>query len=570
MEVLVLPENKMTKELQERWYQVEASQSLFDALKNDSESNPVVVIPTGGGKTIILCQVVDLILTDNPYEKVLIVSHDKRILRQNHEALEDFFEIEIGLYCSGLGSKEIKKITVASIQSIYKCPELFEGYGTILVDECHLVTIKQSGMYRSFLDALGQHQVGGLTATDFRTGHGYIHKGKGALFNEVAYDLSSTENFNRLVTEGYLSELYSKPTGMKMKTDGLKKLGGDFSQKDMSVNLDRDELTDAAVLEACHYGKKYKRWLCFAIDIAHAENIKERFIAHGVKADCVHSKSDQDDELTINKFRRGEIRVLIGIGMLTTGLDIPDIDMIILLRPTQSPVLHIQMTGRGLRVVYAEGMPIDTIEQRLDAIRKGPKQHCLVLDFAGNVSRLGPINHISIEQKDPSKGGGQAITKECPDCSMITHGSAKECENCGHEFQFKQLLQASADNIEIVSKRKRMRIEDNCRTWADVDSINYDRHVSRIGSPDQVVVIYKCGMTIVREYINIDHKGYAKHHARNWIDFRWEDKNGKAPSTVSEFLRLKAFFKSPEKIYVDTRGQWPEIVDAIFKNNDCI
>jgi len=564
MEVLVLPENKMTKELQERWYQVEASQSLFDALKNDSESNPVVVIPTGGGKTIILCQVVDLILTDNPYEKVLIVSHDKRILRQNHEALEDFFEIEIGLYCSGLGSKEVKKITVASIQSIYKCPQLFRGYGRILVDECHLVTIKQSGMYRSFLDALGKHQVGGLTATDFRTGHGYIHKGKGALFNEVAYDLSSTENFNRLVTEGYLSELYSKPTAMKLDTTGLKKLGGDFNKKDMSVKLDRDELTESAVLESCKYGKNYKRWLCFAIDIAHAENIKDKFISKGIEAACVHSKSEDDDEEIIKKFKEGEFRVLIGIGMLTTGLDIPDIDMIILLRPTSSCVLHIQMIGRGLRTVYAENYSIDTIEERLEAIKQGPKQHCLVLDFAGNVSRLGPINNISIEQKEPSKGTGQAITKECPECTMITYGSAKECENCGHEFEFKELLKLYAEDVEIISKAKKLRIEENCKSWSEVDSVSYHRHIARVGSPEQIVAVYKCGLSSVSEYININHKGYAKHHAKNWIAYRWKKENGNPPKTINEFFSKKEMIMKPKKIFLDTRGKYPEILDAVF------
>lgn len=557
----------MIKVFTERWYQVEASQALYEAMQNDESCNPVVVIPTGGGKTIVLCQIVDLILSDNPLENILILSHDKRILRQNHDALEDFFEIDVGLYCSGMKSKTIKKITVASIQSIFRRPKDFEQFGKILIDECHLVTINQSGMYRKFLDGLNDHQVGGLTATDFRTGHGYIHKGEGALFNHVAYDLSSTDNFNRLVNEGYLSELYSKSTAMKLETQGLKKLGGDFSQKDMSTKLDREELTGSAVEEAIQFGKNYKRWLCFAIDIKHAENVRDAFIQRGISAACVHSKSEDDDEETINDFRKGKYRVLIGIGMLTTGLDIPDIDMIILLRPTQSPVLHIQMIGRGLRVVYAEGYAVETVEDRLEAILAGPKHHCLVLDFAGNVARLGPINQIDIKQKDPSKGGGEAITKECPECQMITHGSAKFCDNCGFEFVFKELLQGTADDTEVVARKKKIVIAQNSKEWADVDSVSYSRYQARPGNPEQVCVLYKCGMSLVREFVNIGHIGKAKYIARNWIDYRWDKSAGETPDTVEEILSQKEFIARPNKILVDTRGEFPKIVDAVFEED---
>lgn len=557
----------MSNKIQARWYQTEASQALYDSVKSDPQCNPVVVVPTGGGKTIILCQVIDLILSDDPSENVLVLSHDKRILRQNHEALENYFEMDVGLYCSGMGSKTIKKITVASIQSIYKKPEMFDRFGKILVDECHLVTIDQAGMYRKFLAALNGHQVAGLTATDFRTGYGYIHKGEDALFNHVAYDLSSTENFNRLVDEGYLSELFAKPTAMKLQTDDLKKLGGDFSQKDMSKKLDRADITESAVIESINYGKNYKRWLCFAIDIAHAEHIKERFLAHGIPAACVHSKSDEDDEMIINQFRTGKFRVLIGIGMLTTGLDIPDIDMIILMRPTQSPVLHIQMIGRGLRVVYGENMPLETTEERLAAIQAGPKKHCLVLDFSGNVARLGPINHITIHQKDPSKGGGNAITKECPVCSMITYGAAKFCDNCGHEFVFIERLHSHATDEEIVAAKKKFRIEDNVKTWADVDSVSYSRHISHRGTPDQMVVNYKCGLSIVREYVSLDHNGKAKYMARHWVDYRWPKENGEAPANVTELLKNAHLLIRPNKIFVDTRGEYPAITDAVFDSD---
>lgn len=549
----------------ERWYQEECAAALFKDITEDVECHPIGVVPTGGGKTAILCKLIDLILSANPVENILVLSHVSEILEQNHESLQNYFgETFIGLYSSGLKTREIKKITVAGIQSIHKKIEEFSDFGVVIVDECHLITIKESGMYRSFLDAMVGSQVCGLTATHFRTGHGYIHEGEGALFNKLSYDLSSPQNFARLQDEGFLSKLFSKPTAVKLETDGIKTVAGDFSQKQLSANLDRDNITEAIVMESLHFGKKYKKWLCFAIDIDHAENIKRRFLNHGISCEVVHSKMKRSRKDVINDYKNGKYKLLINVNVLTTGFDVPDIDLIIMMRPTKSPIIHVQTIGRGLRVVYKEGHDISTVEGRLAAIADSDKTHCLVLDFAGNTSRLGPIDNVEVQIAGKGKGDGEAITKDCPECSITNHAAARNCINCDFEFVFKEKLQLEASTQNIVSGAKALRVPDNEKSWADVDGIHYERRKGFGHVKDKVQVIYHCGLTRVREQIDIEGVGYPRHIAVHWIDFRWDYDQGSPPETVRELLESTKYIRTPKRILVDRRGKYDSVEDAEF------
>jgi len=225
--------------MEARWYQTEATNALLESLE-DKDCHPIIVAPTGSGKSFMICDFIDRYLTKNPEAKILVLSHIKEILQQDFDALEEFFSgIEIGLYSSGLDSREVKKITVAGIQSVWRRPELFKKVSIIIVDECHLVTMRQDGMYRRLLSKLKAQYVG-FTATHFRLGHGYITIGENRLFNTIAYDMSKPEIFNRLVDEGYLTELITKATVMKMDTTGIKTRAKDFALDELSKRFDRN------------------------------------------------------------------------------------------------------------------------------------------------------------------------------------------------------------------------------------------------------------------------------------------------------------------------------------------
>ena len=515
-----------------RYYQTESVKELMDHLHGPNPGHPIVVLPTGSGKTITLSDFANEYLSDNIESNILVLSHIQEILEQDYDALTEYFDgFEVGLYSSGLDSKTIKKITVAGIQSVWRHPEKFKDFNIIIIDECHLVTIKETGMYRKFLNKIKANYVG-LTATPFRLGHGYIHKGKGALFTDIVCDYSSAEKFNKLVEDGYLTRLLTKSTVMEMDTDGIKERAKDFAQDDLSKTFDREEITNEAVAEIIKFGHNYKKWLIFAIDIEHAEHIASRLNSLGIKTICIHSEMEGDRRASVSKFKKGDYRAAVNVNVLTTGLDVPDIDLIATLRPTKSPVIHVQSMGRGLRI--APG-----------------KDHCLVLDFAGNTERLGPINYIQIKQKEKKKEKGEPITKKCPDCGCIYHPSVKICYACGHKFVFKEKLRAIAGVAEVV------RAE--LVKWIKVTEVTYDIY-RKSNKPDSLLVTYNCGLSKFKEWVCFGHEGYAKYKADAWVRFRMKH----WPDDLADLLEHSHLLKKPTEIRVNTSDKFARIVDSRF------
>ncbi len=524
-----------------RWYQEEAVDSLYkaaniDGTLNEDPVHPVAAVPTGAGKTLIICMLIDKILSSHPLANILIASHIKEILEQNHNAITEYFSgIEIGLYSAGMGCKKICKITVAGIQSIYNKAELFEDIDIIIIDEAHLVPVKGAGMYRSFLDEMDCIYIG-LTATHFRLGTGYIHEGDGAIFNNLAYDLTSFENFNKLIDQGYLTNLISKKTLMKMDMKGISTVGGDYSINQMGDKFDRMSITIEACNEIIKFGKNYKKWLIFAIDIKHAENIAGVLNEKGIPTIAVHSQMTDDRDTAISKFRLGECRAIVNVDILTTGFDVPDIDLIAMLRPTQSPIIHVQTIGRGLRVAPN-------------------KDHCLILDFAGNTKQLGPINDVLVKEKGKRKG--QAPVRLCPECETYHHISIKVCPVCNYEFPIKEKrekLNSHSTNRDIIRKNN---IEPQ---WYNVTHVGYSIHNKR-GMPSSLKVTYKCGqLQTFTEWVCYDHKNFAKAKANAWVNYRL----GYKPNNLRELFKVTNQLKKPTSIKIDINEKFPKILDSRF------
>jgi len=492
-----------------RPYQKEAVQAHFKFLIG----NPVIVLPTGSGKTIVLGEIVS-----NIKGGVLILSHVKEILTQNYESLNKMLDEPIGLYSAGLNIKHIERVTVASIHSVYKIPELFSHVKHVIVDECHLIS--NTGMYRSLLTALNVTCTG-LTASPFRMLGGYIYGQPDSFFKGVCYSAEIGE----LQKQGFISKIQLIGAQEGLDTTGVKITGGDFNSKDMSLKYDRTAITEKIVKQLLPYKNEYKHWLLFAIDIAHAENIAEALNNIGVTAEAVHSKSPRDK--AIQDFKKGDIQALVNVNILTTGFDYPKIDFIILLRPTKSPVLHVQMVGRGLRI--APG-----------------KSHCLVKDFAGNFARLGPLEDVYVAGKKKRGKGPNPFMKECPTCLAIVHPSIKVCE-CGYKFKFKHNLSTTA------------YIEDKIE-WYDVTKVSAYVH-RKTGKPESVKLTYRCGMRVFNDWVLIEHPGWAGHKARYWVQQHWVGEENR-PITAKEICARFHEFKLPNKIKVNSNSKYPRIVQT--------
>lgn len=543
-----------------RDYQAEATRSIFTYFQNHTEGHPLVAMPTGTGKSVVIADFLDQVFTYYRSQKIMVLTHVKELIEQNHAKLMNIWpEAPAGIYSAGLNKRDAhNNIIFGGIASVVRRVREFGHVDLIIIDEAHLVSPNQKTMYQKFIAALmivnPNLRVIGLTATPWRLGHGYLTD-EGGMFTDICFDITGLHSFNRLIAEGYLAPLVPKKTGAYLDVDGVHMSGGEFIQKELQTAVDKEELTYAALMEAIELGYDRHRWLIFASGIEHAIHVSEMLNSLGIDCGCIHSgnkdypMSKGQRDQTLADFKSGKIRAVANNNVLTTGIDVPEIDLIIMLRPTASPVLWVQMLGRGTRPLYAEGFDLSNTEQRLFAIQNSQKQNCLVLDFAGNTRRLGPINDPIIPTKK-SKKGGTAPVKICPECDTYNHATLKFCTNCGYEFEFKSKLNQEASTEELI-KADLPVVEE-----FPVDHITYSKHMKQ-GKPDSVKVSYYSKLHMFNEFVGIQHGGNTTRRALDWWRERSEDK---APDTTEGILNATETLRSPTHVRVWTNKKYPEIL----------
>lgn len=525
-----------------RDYQEESIRRLYRYFEKNN-GNPIVALPTGTGKSIVIGEFIRRACLEYDGTQMMMLTHVKELIEQNMRTLLKIWpSAPAGIYSAGIGRREHKPdIVFAGIQSVYKKPELFGHVDIVLIDECHLVSPRGTTMYRKFLDALAEVnpliKVIGFSATPFRLGQGMLtDTGKG-LFDDIAFDLTDRKSFNWLIQKGWLAPLIPKQTDAVLDVDEVKVRQGEYVLKDLQEAVDREEVSLAALREAVHLASDRKHWLVFASGIEHAEHVAAFLNDHyGVPATCVHSKiSDEERKQRLKDFRKGKIQAMVNNNILTTGFDFPEIDCIIMLRPTQSPGLWVQMLGRGTRP--APG-----------------KENCLVLDFAGNTKRLGPINDPVIPRTKGKGAKGMAPVRLCDHCGCYSHASCRVCEHCNQEFPKNVKITSEADRRALIAGITR---EVNAY---DVTKVVYRIH-KKEGKPDSMRVDYYCGLRRYSEYICLDHGGYATRVAQQW----WEQRSPwGVPPDVHAGMAAVDSLRVPKKIQVLEHKKYPEVCGYEF------
>jgi len=471
--------------LQLRDYQQAAIDGLYDYWQSKRGDNPIIVAPTGAGKSLIIAKLVDDAL-QYPGTRILMLTHVKELLAQNAEELISMMPgVDLGFYSAGLGQKRLdRQVTFAGIQSIYaQAPNMVPPPDLVLIDEAHLVPKNTTTRYGRFIDELKQCnplvKIVGLTATPYRLDSGYLHKGADALFDGIAYDIP----VGKLIDEGYLSPVVSVGAKAKIDLTNVGMRGGEFIESQLAIAASSPELVKATVDEIIKFGEDRRSWLVFASGVNHAEMIREEMIANGIDAEVVTGADSMKDRAKkIDDFKGFRLRCLINIGVLTTGFNHKETDLVAMVRATASAGLYVQMVGRGTRT--AEG-----------------KDDCLLLDFGGNVERHGFIDQVQVKEKAQGNGEGEAPAKTCPDCQSIVHASLRYCP-CGHKFPDPELSHATkAYSGAVLSSQV-------VSEWVDVESVTYSRH-KKEGRPDSIKVSYNCGLKTFSEWLCPDHGGYA-------------------------------------------------------------
>lgn len=365
-------------------------QEAFEAVKADmqEQGGSLVVMPTASGKSHVIAASAVLA------SPTLILQPSRELLAQNYEKLSLIVpEEEIGIFSASFGRKEIKKFTFATIQSVYKYPELFKHFKLVIIDECHGLSPKElSTMYSSFLLAIGQPKTIGFTATPYRLDIEHRFNSKGELIALTVLQMINrmrhkkhTEMFwkriiytiphKRLLDEGYLSPIkYIHEPLMPYAEIPVNKQYSDFNLEAYEeAVVGREALILSTISEA---QKRYKSLLVFCPTTDMAKGLQS--IIKGSEVVVADTKKKERDRI-IKGFKDHSIKTVFNVGTLTTGFDHPALDCVILLRPTRSLPLYNQMIGRLTRI--APG-----------------KTHGTVIDLTGTCKGLGGIETFEIYQ----------------------------------------------------------------------------------------------------------------------------------------------------------------------------
>jgi DNA repair protein RadD len=473
-----------------REYQTRALDMLYAWFEKNATGHPVLNMPGGSGKSVVIASLAKDALQNWPETRILMLVHSKELILQNADKLRKLWPgAPLGIYSASVGKRQMgEPITYAGIGSVAKRAKELGHIDLCIIDEVHAVSTAESGIYRKLISDLLEinpaMRIVGLSASPYRLGQGLITEGPTAIFSEILEPVSIEE----LVFKTHLVPLRSKITKHKLDTDGLHKRQGEYIASEMEAKFNTDDHNSAVVQEIIEMASNRAHWLIFCSGVAHSEAVAECLRAAGIAAealDATHSKAERERKLA--DFESGKLRALCNVGILTTGYDFPALDCIAFLRPTMSPGLYLQMAVRGMRP-HAD------------------KADCLVLDFAGVVSTHGPITNVQPPKKGGS-GNGEAPVKICEACNELCPISALKCPACGNPFPApaKKPLTLHLDDIMGVQG-----LEMNVRAWA------WRKHTSKASGNEMLALTYYGGLSepAVTEYLPVMHEGYAGSRAR--------------------------------------------------------
>lgn len=394
--------------IQLRPYQQQAIDQLRAAIRA-GKKRLILCAPTGAGKTVIFSY-----MAHSAYQRgrsVLIVTDRIELLKQSGGALNRLgvipFEIKAGHEPRTLTGQ----IYVAMVETLARrmrdarYQRLVSGFDVIVFDEAH----KQA--FNKLFPFLGTDTVViGATATPYRD------RGQTAL-SEFYEAIVEVTDIPTLVSEGFLSRPLSY--GVPVDLSQVRMKAGDFDENSMAEQYSKQRVY-AGVIENYKRLTPGKKALAFSSNIASSIELCERMQDAGINAKHLDSNmSGYDRVKVLSWFRRTPDAVLCNVGIVTTGFDAPEVEVIILYRATTSLPLFLQMVGRGSRVIAGE------------------KEVFHILDFGENIKRHGfweQEREWSLEKPKRKKKESAAPVKDCPECFALLPISTRVCPQCGHEF----------------------------------------------------------------------------------------------------------------------------------------
>lgn len=402
-----------------RPYQREAVSRVVSHFRG-SDQPAVVVLPTGSGKSLVIAELARL-----ARGRVLVLAHVRELVEQNH-ARYLAYGLEADIFSAGLGRREsARQVVFGSVQSVVRHlarisdgklsdGKLSDGkpgdgesahrpFTLLVIDECHRVSLEEDSSYHRVIDHLRRRnprlKVLGLTATPYRLGHGFIYHrhyhgmvrgDEDCFFRDCVFE----QPLRLMVKQGYLASPIKVDATVERYDFSRATVGcgGLFREDALNRVVAANRATPGIIAEVIERARDRRSVMIFAATVAHAEEVLGYLPAGQAALVTGDTASDQRYRL-IEAFKARQLKYLVNVAVLTTGFDAPHVDLIAILRPTESVSLYQQIVGRGLRL--AEG-----------------KRDCLILDYAGN-----PWDLYAPEVGSPRPDSdSEPVQIECPAC----------------------------------------------------------------------------------------------------------------------------------------------------------
>lgn len=370
-----------------RPYQKEASQAALRAFTGKTTVNGLLILPTGAGKSLIIAEIAYRL--DAP---LLVFQPSKEILVQNYKKLQSYGYYECSVFSASVRQKNISKVTFATIGSAFNKMEMFRHFKYILIDECHEGVNPKGGQMEEFLHDVPGRQVIGLTATPYRLARSYdggselkfLTRTRPRVFSYVLYYCQIGD----LLAKGYLANMeyfdVSNRIAFDLRRVRLNSTGADFDDRSLQLEYERcdfatDLLNWTLRVMRPKDGTKRKGVLVFTKFVKEATKLVSSLTAKGISAAMVSGDTPKKERDSIlEAFKKGIIQVVANAEVLTTGFDYPELDTIVLARPTRSLAKYYQMVGR--------------------AIRPHPsKKSAWVVDLCSNYKMFGAVSDLRVE-----------------------------------------------------------------------------------------------------------------------------------------------------------------------------
>ena len=507
-----------------RDYQKDAVTATVQALRDGL--NPVAQLPTGAGKSLVIAHLGSKFAAKGG--RMMVVTHVKELVEQNEATLRRYSPDTVtGVCCAGLNRDEPEApIIFASIQSVFKRAREFmdRGLNIIAIDEAHLVPPDGEGlMYRRFLEETGVRRMG-FSATPWRLDGGAIY-GEDKPFDVLAYQLPALE----LVQAGYLSPLKGVEAEWQLDTSKISKVGGDYNAGKTGDKMAEPGWLEAAMKNALTHVKDRKHVLVFCPTVETAKQATELLRKARQTAEYVTADSKDREDL-LNAWKGGDFKFMCNVDILTTGFDFPALDAIICFRPTQSSALWVQMLGRGMRIAAG-------------------KTDCLVLDYVGNLARLGGVDTMESWSKE-KKGKLEAVTKE---------DAEKQAAPKKRILSGAMALQA----IDPMLGRAEGLL-------VNVLKVSYVvRPSGRQPGKNLLLAVYVCetdsGVSVdVTQFVCVEYTGGARWHAEQWARRRGYTNSSAFPREAHQARTECYALPIPRKLQVRRKEGFMEVLREIF------